>query len=318
MQLLCKLAIALLLLCAGSVAAQTYPTHPIRIIVTTGGAPDLISRALGEKLAEVLGQPIVVEARTGANGNIAGELVARAAPDGHTLLLCPDSLIVNNPHVYSKMPFDPLKDLVPVVLVASSELLLVINSDKPFKTLPEFVDYAKKTQPPLAYGSNGTGGQHHLTMEMLKSQAGIELLHVPYKNAAAAATAALGGEVSVLFSGGAAAALVRSGRLRALALAGPKRLAAFPGVPTIGEFYPGFVNSVWLGLCAPRGTPEPVLSRLRAEVNKLLATTDMREKFNRAGGLEPLITTPAEFSSLIRADYEKYGKLIKALDIKVE
>jgi tripartite-type tricarboxylate transporter receptor subunit TctC len=306
------------MLCCGAVAAQTYPTHPIRILVTTGGAPDLISRALGEKLAEALGQPVVVEARTGANGNIAGELVARAAPDGHTLLLCPDSLIVNNPHVYSKMPFDPLKDLVPVALVASSELLLVVNPDKPFKTLPEFVDYAKKANPPLAYGSNGTGGQHHLTMEMLKAQAGIELLHVPYKNAAAAATGALGGEVSILFSGGAAGALVRAGRLRALAVAGPKRLAAFPDVPTIGETYPGFVNSIWLGLCAPRGTPEPVLLKLRTEVNKLLATADMREKFNRAGGLEPLISTPAEFAALIRADYDKYGKLIRALNIRVE
>ena len=312
------LAIPLLLLFAGAATAQSYPTHAIRIIVSTGGAPDLISRALGEKLSEALGQPVLVEARNGANGNIAGELVARAAPDGHTLLLCPDSLVVTNPHVYSRMAFDPLKDLVPVALVASSTLFMVVNPDKSFKTLREFVEQARQASPPLAYGSNGNGGQHHLTMEMLKTRAGIDLLHVPYKTAAAAAAAILGGEISALFSGGAVGPLVRAGRLRALAVAGPKRLAAFPEVPTLGEFYPGFVNSVWLGLCAPRGVPEPVLARLRAEVNKLLATPDMKEKFNRAGGLEPLITTPAEFAALIRADYEKYGKLIKALDIRIE
>jgi tripartite-type tricarboxylate transporter receptor subunit TctC len=214
--------------------------------------------------------------------------------------------------------FDPNRDFVPVATVASSELFLATGPEQPFKTVPEFIEHAKKARPPLAYGSNGMGGQHHLTMEMFKAHAGIDLLHVPYKGATPAATAAIRGEVAALFSGGAAGPLIRNGRLRALAVAGRKRVAAFPEVPTVGEFLPGFANSVWLGLCAPKLTPEPVLTRLRAEINKSLALADVKEKFNRAGGLEPLITTPGEFAEMIRDDYEKYGKLVKDLGLRVD
>ena len=314
-----RLAATLLMaLYAGTIAAQRYPTQPIKIFVTATGAPDIISRVLGEKLGEVFGQPVVTEARIGASGNIAGEIVVRAAPDGHTLLLCADSFLAINPHIFAKMPFNPNKDLVPVATLASSEFFLAVNPGQPFKTLPEFIEHAKKARPPLAYGSNGMGGQHHFTMEMLKAHVGIDLLHVPYKGAIPAATAAIAGEVAALFSGGAAGPLIRNGRLRALAVAGRKRVATLPEVPTVGEFYPGFANSAWLALCAPRATPEPVLSRLRAEINKPLATADVKEKFNRAGGLDPLITTPGEFADMIRADYEKYGRLVKELGIRVE
>jgi len=303
---------------AGTIAAQRYPTQPIKIFVTATGAPDLISRVLGEKLGQVFGQPVLVEDRLGGSGSVAGEIVARATPDGHTLLLCTDAMMTITPHVLAKMNFNPNKDFVPVATVASSELFLAVGPGQPFKTVPEFIEHAKKARPPLAYGSNGVGGQHHLTMEMFKARAGIDLLHVPYKGATPAATAAITGEVAALFSGGAAGPLIRSGRLRALAVAGRKRVAALPEVPTVGEFLPGFANSVWLGLCAPRLTPEPVLARLRAEINKQLATAEVKEKFNRAGGLDPLITTPGEFAELIREDYEKYGKLVKELGLRID
>ena len=311
-------ALIVMALFAGTVAAQRYPTQPIRIFVTAVGAPDLVSRVLGEKMGEALGQPIVVEARVGGSGSVAGEIVARAAPDGHTLLLCTDAMLTITPHVIAKMSFNPNKDFAPIATLASSELFLAVGPNQPYKTIPEFIEFAKKARPPLAYGSNGIGGQHHLTMEMFKARAGIDLLHVPYKGATPAATAAITGEVAALFSGGAAGPLIRSGRLRALAVAGSKRVAALPEVPTVGEFLPGFANSVWLALCAPRLTPEPVLSRLRAEINKPLATLDVKEKFNRAGGLDPLITTPAEFAEMIREGYEKYGKLVKELGLRVD
>lgn len=316
---LTRLAATLLMaLFAGTIAAQRYPTQPIKIFVTATGAPDLISRVLGEKLGQVFGQPVLVEDRLGGSGSVAGEIVARATPDGHTLLLCTDAMMTITPHVLAKMNFNPNKDFVPVATVASSELFLAVGPGQPFKTVPEFIEHAKKARPPLAYGSNGVGGQHHLTMEMFKARAGIDLLHVPYKGATPAATAAITGEVAALFSGGAAGPLIRSGRLRALAVAGRKRVAALPEVPTVGEFLPGFANSVWLGLCAPRLTPEPVLARLRAEINKQLATAEVKEKFNRAGGLDPLITTPGEFAELIREDYEKYGKLVKELGLRID
>lgn len=315
----CFVALALSLVCAATFG-QDYPNRPIKILVHVppGGAPDITARVLGDRLSKAFGQPVVVENRAGSNGNIAGEIVARSAPDGHTLLLCADSQIVINPHVYHKMSFDPMKDLVPVASVASNEFFLVVNPNAPFRTLQEFIDYAKQANPLLAYASGGNGSQHQLTMEMLKARAGINLVHVPYKGAAPATTAVIAGEVPVLFAGSTAGPQVRAGKLRALAIAGVKRLPAFPDIPTVGELYPGFHNSIWLGLCAPRATPEPVLARLRKEINRLLATPEVKEAFNRSGALEPLITTPEEFTALIGADYEKYGRVVRALGTKVD
>ncbi len=313
-------AMSLLALVAGATAAQQYPSRAVRIVVHSppGSAPDIISRTLGLQLSDVMGQPFVVENRTGSNGNIAGELVAKSAPDGHTLALCVDSQIAINPHVYARMPFDPLKDLVPIATVASNEFVLVVHPSLPVKGFKEFIALARKTNPPLAYGSGGNGSQHHLTMEMLRSRAGIKLVHVPYKGGGPATTAIITGEVSVAFAGASAAPQVKAGKLRAIATAGKTRLAYLPDVPTIGEFYPGFSNSIWFALCAPRGTPEPVLARLRAEVNKMLASPDTREKFGRGGALAPYITTPEEMAGLIRSEYAKYGKIAREIGVKVE
>ena len=322
-RLACAISLSLLsslaLLPAGALA-QAYPNKPIRILVhiPPGGAPDIAARVVGEKLGEALGQPVVIDNRPGANGNIAGEIVAKSPPDGYTLLACVDSQVVINPHVYRTMSFDPMKDLVPVATLASNEFFLAANPEQPFKTFREFIDYAKKSQPPLNYASGGNGSQQQLTMEMLKTRAGIPLAHIPYKGSGPATVALLAGEVPVEFAGSNAGPQIKAGKLRALAVAGKKRLAAFPDVPTVAEFYPGFSNSIWMGLCAPRGTPEPVLGRLRAEINKALALADVKEKFARTGALEPLITTPEEFSAMIHADFDKYGKVVKDVGVKID
>ena len=310
----------LAMLCITTALAQQYPARPIKLLVPIppGGAPDIAARVVGQKLSEALGQPIVVENRPGSNGNIAAEATARATPDGHTLMLCADSQLVINPHLYTKMTFDPLKDLVPVATVVSNEFVLAVNSALPVKNFPEFIEYARKASPLLNYASGGNGSQHHLTMEMLKARAGINLVHVPYKGGAPATTAAVAGEVAAVFAGSSSAPQIKAGRLHALAVASAKRSVVFPDLPTIGEFYPGFSNSIWLALCAPAGTPEPILARLRSEVNKLLAQPDMKEKFSNAGALEPFITTPAEFAALIRSDYAKYGKVVKDVGATAE
>jgi tripartite-type tricarboxylate transporter receptor subunit TctC len=261
---------------------------------------------------------MVIENRPGANGNIAGEAVAKSTPDGYTLLLLADSGATINPHVYSNMPFDPLKDLVPVSSVATNQFMLSLNPQVPANTFQEFIDYARRTKPPLPYASGGNGSQHQLMMEMLKQRAGIDLLHVPFRGAAPATQATVAGDTKVLFSGSASAALIQSGQLRAVATSGKRRAPRFPDLPTIGEFYPGYAIDIWLGLFAPAGTPEPVLTTLRTEVHRLLANPDFAQRLNVSGSLEPLALSPADFSQLIHDDYEKYGKIVRALGIRIK
>jgi tripartite-type tricarboxylate transporter receptor subunit TctC len=305
---------------AGGASAQPYPVKPIRIVVPIppGGAPDVTARVVGARLAEQMGQAVVIENRAGSNGNIAGELVARAAPDGYTLLLGQDTLITVNPHLYSKMPFDSLKDLVPVATLSSNEFVLSVNPGLPVKTLPEFIAYARKTSAPLPYASGGNGSQHHLAMEMLKQRAGVELTHIPFKGGAPATMATVAGDTMAMFAGSSTAPQIHAGKLRALAVTGPRRSVAFPDLPTIAEFYPGYEVTIWLGLFAPAGTPEPILERLRAEVKEALAAPDVKAKLNQAGGLEPYSSTFAEFQALIQRDYDKYGKIVREIGVKVD
>ena len=315
-----RLVAAALLIGAAAAAWAQYPSRPVRLVCATspGGAPDIAARTLADKLGPALGQPVVVENRAGSNGNIGAEIVARSTPDGHTLLLGQDSIFVVNPHVYARMPVDVLRDLVPVAAVASNVFVLSVHPALPVRTLPEFVEYARKAKPPLAYASGGNGSQHHLTMEQLKSAAGIELVHVPYKGGAPAMTATVAGEVAAMFAGTSTAPQIRAGRLRALAVTGAKRSEAFPELPTVGEFYPGYEVTIWLGLFAPAGTPEPALARLRAEVAKALAADDVREKLNNAGGLQAFATSSAEFAALIRRDYDRYGKLVRDIGVRID
>jgi tripartite-type tricarboxylate transporter receptor subunit TctC len=312
--------IAAILLSLAPAAHAEYPSKPVRVLVhiPPGGAPDIAARILSDRLGETMGQPFVVENRPGSNGVIAAEITAKAPPDGHTLFLAPDSAIVINPHLYAKLPIDPLKDLEPVATVGANDFVLSVNPSLPVKTFPEFIEYARKAKPPLAYASGGNGSQHHLTMEMLKRAAGIDLVHVPYRGGTPATTATVSGEVAVMFAGSSTAPQIRSGNLRALAVTGTKPSNAFPELPTIGQFYPGFSNSIWLALFAPAGTPQPIVERLRKEVNAALESADVKDKFNRAGGLEPFITTREEFAAMIRADYDKYGQIVKSIGVKID
>jgi tripartite-type tricarboxylate transporter receptor subunit TctC len=307
------------LLFSASALAQ-FPSRPIHILVTIppGGAPDIVARVVGEKISHTLGQPVVIDNKPAANGNAAAQEVARAAPDGYTLLLAADSLIVINPHVYSSMPIDTLKDLAPISSLVSNQFVLSINPKLPPKNFQEFIDYAKKANPPLAYASGGNGSQHQLTMEMLKERAGFDMVHVPYKGGAPATAATMSGEVAALFSGTSSAPQIKAGRIRALAVAGGKRSPTFPDLPTIGEFYPGFENSIWLGLFGPANMPEDVLNRLRTEVRKALEAPDVKASLLGKGSLETLILSPEDFEKLIRRDYDKYGKLITKLGIKAD
>lgn len=312
-------AMALAVLFSAASPAQ-YPSRPIKLIVPIppGGAPDISARITGQRLAEIVRQPVVVENRPGSNGNIAMDLVANSPPDGYTLGLLADSMITINPHLYGKMQTDPLKDLAPVASVVSNSWVLSVNPSVPVKDFKEFIEYARKADPPLAYASGGNGSIHQMAMEMLKARAGINLVHVPYKGGAPAATATVAGEVAAMFSGTSSAPQIKAGRLRALAVTGSQRSALFPELPAIAEFYPGYEVTIWLGLFAAAGTPGAVLAKLHADVNKVLAETEIKNKLNAAGGLEPHITTIPEFAALIRRDYDRYGKVVKDVGVKVD
>ena len=313
---------ALLLLAlslAAAAALAQFPSRPITLLVPIppGGAPDIAARLIGQKLSEHIGQPVVIENRVGANGNIAADLVAKSQPDGHTLGLLADSQITINPHLY-KMPFDALRELAPVATVAANQFVLTVNPSLPVRSFPEFVEHARQANPPLAYASGGNGSQHHLTMEMLKRRAGINLLHVPFKGGAPAAAATVAGDTAAVWSGSSNAAQIKAGRLRPLAVSGAQRSAQYPELPTIGEFYPGFENSIWLGIFSPAGIPENVLGKLRSELQRVLENPEIKQKMNAAGGLDPYITTPEEFAAVIKRDYEKYAKVVKDIGIKVD
>ena len=301
-------------------AVAQYPSRPVRLLVPfpPGGGPDLVGRILAPRLSEALGQPVVVENRVGSNGNIAGEAVARAPADGYTLLVGNDSLFVTNAHLYKEMPFDPLKDLAPVASLVSNGFFLAVNPSLPVHTLPEFVEYARKANPPIQYASGGNGSQHHLTMERLKARAGFKAVHVPYKGGAPATTATVAGEVQAMMSGTSTAGQIKAGRLRAIAFTGPQRSRALPHVPTVAELYPDFVMVQWYGLFAPAGTPEPVLARLRAETNRALALPDVRDKLSNAGGVEPWITTPEEFTAEMKSEFATYGTLVREVGAKID
>jgi len=314
------IGLGLALAFAAAAPAQQYPVRPVRIVVTIppGGAPDLTARIVADRLAPLLGQPVLVENRPGANGNTAAEMVATSPPDGYLLLLGADSLVTINPHVYKRMPIDVFKDLVPVATLVSNVFVLSVTPSLPVHTLQEFVEYARKASPPLNYGSGGNGSQHQFMMEALKQRAGIELVHVPYKGGAPATTATVTGEVAAMFAGTSTAPQIKAGKLRALAVTGAHRSAVFPELPAIGEVYPGYEMTIWLGLFAPAGTPEAVLARLREDVAKVLTQPEVKERLANAGGLQPFVTSPEAFAALIRRDYDKYGKLVRDIGLKAE
>jgi tripartite-type tricarboxylate transporter receptor subunit TctC len=300
--------------------AQSYPDRPIRLLVAfpPGGGANFVARLLAQLLSVRLGQAVVVENRPGSNGNVAGDLVARAAGDGYTILQSSGSLFCVNPHLYATMPIDPLKDLRPVATITSDELLLTENPALEPKGFRDFIDYARRARPPLLYGSIGNGSEHHLAMELLKQEAGIQMMHVPYRGGGPAAIGVMGGEVAAMFGGASVTPLVQAGKLRALAISGRKRSPIFPDLPSISETYPAYDVTIWQGLFVPAATPPDVVARLRAAANSVITQPEFAEKLAAAGSGEPFATTSDEMAALIRADNERFGKVIRASGLKVE
>jgi tripartite-type tricarboxylate transporter receptor subunit TctC len=304
---------------ASPAAAQNYPTRPIRLYLAfpPGGAADIVTRLVAQPLSARLGQPIVVENKPGSGGNIVGELIAHAAPDGYSLLLGPDNLFTINPHLFSKMSFDPLKDIVPIASIVSNQVLLVINPKVPAKDFKEFIALAKRTDPPLFYASIGNGSLHHIAMEMLKEEARITLTHVPYRGGGPAGIAVLAGDVATMFGGGSVFPMVKSGQLRGLAVSSRNRSAELPDLPSISELYPNYEATIWQGLFAPAGMPQEITDRLRKEVGAILETKDFADKLAKTGSGEPYVTTLDEFKARIHRDFERYGRIVKAAGVQV-
>jgi tripartite-type tricarboxylate transporter receptor subunit TctC len=314
------------ILCAGLSAwpgvaqAQSYPARPIHLVAGNppGGATDFIARAIGQPLGVRLGQSVVIDNRPGANGNISAEVVAKSAPDGYTLLYANDSLVVVNPHIY-KMGVTVMEDLVPVVTTVSNQLVLAVNPRTvPVNDFSGFIEFARKPATTLFYASIGNGSHHHLAMELLKQRAGIDLTHVPYKGGGPASIAVIAGENAVMFGGTSVVGHIKNGKLKGLAVSGSKGWSTMPDLPAIGEFYPGYQSTLWHGIFAPRATPQPILDKLRAELNAVLSTPEMKQLLVSSGSGEPYITTPGEFAAMMRADHQRYGAVIKSIGFKVD
>jgi tripartite-type tricarboxylate transporter receptor subunit TctC len=322
-------AIATALACIGSAAAQAplssgaqaYPAKPIRLIVPfpPGGGTDFVARAIQPRLAEALGQQILIDNRAGATGIVGTELGAKAPPDGYTLTMATGATISANMALFPKLPYDPPKDFVPVTLVASQPNVLAVHPSLPAKTVRELIAIAKARPGQLNYASSGSGSSHHLSGELLKSMAGIDIVHVPYKGTGPAIIDAVGGHVELIFSGIAAIMpQVKSGKLRALGVTKAQRSAILPDLPTIAESgLPGYEITSWHGVLAPTGTPQPVVVRVRDGVAKALASADVHERF-ASQGAEPIGSTPEAFAKFMRADIAKIGKLIKTAGIKAD
>ena len=301
--------------------AQTYPAKPVRLVVPfpPGGSTDIVARIAAQKLGERLGQQVVVENRGGAGGTIGTEAVAKSAPDGHTLVLATTSTHVVAPTVYSKIGYDPVKYFAPVSLLAVTPYLLVVNPEVKANSLQEFVADSKARPGKLNYASAGTGSTTHLAMEMLKSAAGLYIVHIPYNGNGPAGTAVIAGQVEVLF-GSLPAVLphAKSGRARPLAVGTPKRSPSLPDVPTVAESgFAGFDASLWLAIMAPAGTPPAVIDRLHKEILALIAAPDTADALNKAGA-EPITSTPAELAGMVKDGVEKYAKVEKQAGVKPE
>jgi tripartite-type tricarboxylate transporter receptor subunit TctC len=299
--------------------AQTYPTRPVHIVVGfgPGGAPDIVARLLAQELSERLGQPFIVEIRPGAGGNIATEAVAKAPPDGYTLLLAglPNAI---NATLYKKLNFNFISDVAPVCGVVSTLNLLLINPSLPPKTVPEIVAYAKANPGKLNMASAGIGSPPHLAGELFKMMAGIDMLHVPYRGAGQALTDLIGGQVQVLFlSMLASIEHVRAGKLHAVAVTTAARSEMLPELPTVGEFVTGYEANTWWGIGAPRNTPGEIVDRLNREINAALADPKLKMRLADEGATV-LAGSPADFGKLIADETEKWGKVIRAANIKVE
>jgi tripartite-type tricarboxylate transporter receptor subunit TctC len=297
--------------------AQTYPSQPVRIIVgfAAGGPNDILARLIGQWLSERLGQPFVIENRPGAGSNIATEAVVRAPPDGYTLLLVGSPNAINAT-LYDKLNFNFIRDIAPVASIIRGALVMVVHPSVPAKTVPELIVYAKANPGKLSYGSGGVGGITHITAELFKMMTGVNMVHVPYRGVAPALTDLLGGQVQVLFANPAQSIpYIKAGKLRALAITTATRSEALPDIPTVGEFVTGYEASSIFGFGAPKNTPAETIDKLNKEINAGLADPKIKARLADLDGTV-LVGSPADFGKLIMEETEKWGKVIRAADIK--
>ena len=301
--------------------AQSYPTKPIRFVVpfAPGGSTDTLARTIGQKLSASLGQQVVVDNRSGANGNIGMEIVARAAPDGYTIVLGYIANLAIGPGLYAKLPFDPVRDYAPITQLASSPNILAVHPSLPVTSFKELIAYAKAHPGKLNYASASVASIGHLTGELLNHAAGIDLVHVPYKGSGQAVIDLLAGQVPMMFSGmSSVMPHIKAGKLRPLAVTGAQRSPATPAVPTIAESgFPGFEATAWYGVLAPARTPKPIVNRLHDEIVRALALPDVKERLNNVG-FDLVGGTPEAFGAYIKTEIKKWTKVVRAAKIRAE
>lgn len=302
-----------------AVLAQEYPTRPIQLVIpfTPGGSTDTVGRAIGQRLAVALGQPVVIENRPGAGTNVGTAYVAKAAPDGYTLLQATSSLAIN-PSLYKNLTFDPTKELTPVILVTDSPQLLVVNSSAPFNSVRELIAYARANPGKLSYGSSGNGATNHLAMELFKTLAKVSMVHIPYKGGGPAVTGLIAGDVQLMFLPPVVVEPhLKSGRIKAIAVSTASR---FPGIdlPSVAEAgLPGFVSSVWFAFYAPAGTPRPIIEKLNTAINRILQEPEVAAQFSK-GGMKAGGGTPEDMGALYKAELERFAAVVKASGTKVD
>jgi len=301
--------------------AQTYPSKPIRLLVpfAPGGTTDVIARLVGQKLTESLGQQIVIDNRPGANGNLGTEIAVKSPADGYTLVMSYDGTMAINPSIYKKLPFDPQKDLAPVASVAQVPLLMVVHPGVAATNVREFVALARASPGRINYSSAGHGSAGHLTGELFRARAGIDIVHVNYKGGGQAVQDLLGGQIQMLMTGLATVeGHLKGGKLRALAFTSAKRVPGAPDVPTLTESgYPGLEVLSWYGILAPAGTPQEIVRKLNADINRILQSPEVRERLT-ALGTEPTGGTPEQFAETIKADTARWAKVVSDAGIRID
>jgi len=317
-----KKLIWILLMVSGAALAQTFPAKPVKIIVpfAPGGASDLMPRIVGDKLTGMWGQPVVIENRPGAAGNLGMELGGKSPPDGYTLLSAPNGNMVVNPHMYSKLAYDVFRDLAPITRIASVQNVLVVHPDVPARNMKELIALARAKPGELNFASPGNGSQAHVAVELLKLRLGLDLVHVPYQGVGPAIKDLLGGRITLMVAQvPSALPHIKAGKLRALGVASAAPLAALPGVPTIAEAadLKGFEAVSWYALMAPAGTPKEVIAKIQGDIAKVLQLPDMREKLE-AQGADPSGETSAELAARIRGEYDYWGEVVKKANIKAD
>jgi len=314
-------AVLAAILFAPLVAFPQWPSKPIRLVVpyAPGGSTDLLARSIGQKLGEALGQQVLVDNRAGANGTLGSDLVARAAPDGYTILLGTGATHGLTSLLSKNVPYDPLKDFTPITAAAEVPIVLCVNPSVPATNAKELIEWAKKNPGKLSYGSSGTGSPHHLSGELFKQLAGIDMVHVPYKGAGPAVQDLVGNQIPALFTTlSTALPHIRAGRIRALGLVEARRQQSAPEIPTIGESIPGYaMPASWLGFFAPAGLPEAILKRYNGEIVKAVQSPDVRAKLEAAG--MPIVgTTSEEFARMVKDDFETFRRIVNAAGLKPE